>query len=702
MNTPTLRSASLASALALAFAGGFALSSPASAAPKQEAPAYENYVSFSAGTALQSGDRPAFQKALQIKKSGYGGLEDLFVTRQIDDATVLKIRARALAGNNDFLLDFNVTRDDVGYLSFGYREFRVFYDGSGAYWPPKNMLTNLYNEDLATDRGNLWFEAGYTPADAINFVFRYDLFTRDGTKDSHAYGDSGMPISAALTRGTLPTFWKLDEKRHQLTAKVFQRGDRHIWSLGARYDKGEYTNSRNMRRRALEPQDRRVTHKEGQDYDLSQFRGSYENRISDQLTVTTAAARTTIDTILSGSRIYGSQYDAVYDPVLPARQQRDEGFFDLHGESEMKQTIVTLNVLFRPTETLSLIPSARFEKIDWSNKLEFEETNVGGGPAFAAILDEVEADSNKEWKVMTQSFEVRYLGLKDWTLNATAELSKSDGELDEIRILEPGTPIQAISIDRVTDFDRTTQKLAATANWYPAPGTTLAFQYYYKARQNDYRARRDNTVSTSDRYPAYISNQDFETNDFNVRLSKRLPGGMRSVTRYDYQETLLKTQDIGLAFVETAKMKTHILSQSLSWNPKPQWYVQGSINAVWDTMKTPAFTLTGPAANVVKNSDGNYVSVSIGSGYALDDNSDLYVDYNAYSVYNSYVNNSDVSVPFGTEGTSQVISATWTRKLDSRTQLTVKYAFADRKDDTMGGLGDYDAHLLYGKIQYRF
>jgi len=689
---------------ALLLAGAVLVSLPlvGFSAAKDKEPVYENYVDFSLGTALQSGDRAGFQKDLRVKKSGFGGIDDFFYTSALNDSTTLKMRGHALAGNNDYLLDVQIDKEDLGYLKFGYKEYRIFYDGTGGYWPTNGFIAQLYDEDLSIDRGHLWFEAGYTPEDAVNFVFRYELFTREGIKDSTAWGDTGLAVSSSATRGLLPSFWRIDEKRQQIAATVSKLGQQHSWALGLRADKGDYNNSRNERRRLGEPQDRKVTHKEGQDYDLFQIRGSYENRISEQLWVTTAVARTTIDTVLSGSRVYGQNYDGIYDPAFLNRQQRDEGFYGLHGEAEMKQTIATISALFRPSEVLSIIPSARFEKIDWSNKVDFEETNFGTAPAFAPINDEVEADSNKNWKTNSQSVEVRYVGIKHWTLNAKVDISRSDGDLEESRILEPGTPLQAISIDRQTRFDQSVQKYSTTANWYPKAGTTIAVQYYFKARQNDYRNGRDNTVSTADRYPAYISNQDFETNDFNVRLSTRLSPTLRSVLRYDYQNSTIRTQDIGLDFGESAKMTTHILSESLSWNPLARLYVQGSLNVVWDTLRTPAFTLVGPAANLVKNSDANYVNLSLGSGYALDDVSDLYVDYNYYDSRNSYVNNANVTVPYGSESTTHMLAATWTRKLDQRTRLTLKYAFVDNDDVPYGEKADYTAHMLYGKVQYRF
>lgn len=700
MNTisPSSQSRRPVAALCAVLCGVAALT----AAEKKDPP-LENYIDFSAGYNLQEGDRAGFQKAQQLNKDGFGGIEALRFTKALNDTTILTLEGRALAGNNDYLFDLKITKDDLGFLKFGYKEFRVWYDGSGGYLPSRLFTMPLYDEDLYTDRANLWFEAGYTVEDRPQFNLRYDLFTREGTKDSLSWGDTGRAVSASATRGLLPSFWKIDEKRHQLSASVKQTKDNSTWSLGVRADKGDYTNSRNERRRAGETGvDRKVTQKEGQDYDLFQVRGSYENKIHERLMVTTAVARTTIDTTLSGSRIYGQDYDPLYDAAFLNRQQRDEGFYGLHGESEMKQTIGTISARYQATDKLVIVPAFRFEQIDWSNKVEFEETNFGAGPTFAPINDEVEADSEKDWKVLAESLEARYTGIKNVSLNFKAEWTKSEGELTEERIIEPGTALQAITIDRDTEFERNTQKYAATANWYARPGTTVAVQYYYKVRSNDYRAIRDNTVSSADRYPAYIANQDFETNDFNIRLSTKLGANLRSVTRYDYQISTINTQDIGLAFGESAEMTSHVIAQSLTWMPKDRWYVQGTVNLVWDTLRTPAASLTGAAGGLVKNSDANYTYGSIGAGYALDEDSDLYLDYTLSESHDSWVDNSTRTVAYGSEYTTQMASATWTRRLDRNISVSLKYAYAKNEDVPNGGYADYEAHLVYGKVQYRF
>jgi hypothetical protein len=692
--------------LALLACAGLGLATSLSAATKE--PAYENYIDLAAGYSLQSGDRAAFQRALQMRKDGFFGIEDLRYAAEINDTTSLKLRGQALAGNGDYLLDIAITKEDVGYLKFGYKQFRTYYDGSGGVWPATGQSFKIFNEDMHIDRSNLWFEVGVNRPEAPSVVLRYDYITRKGEKGSTSWADSGLLVSAANTRYIVPAFWKIDEKRHVVQGDLTKKNESYAFGLGVRLDKGDYDNARYVRRRVAEPTaDRFVTNREGQDSDLFQIRGSYAVDLNEQIKLTTAVARTKIDTILSGSRVVGANWDAAYSESYPGKQARDEGFFALPGhhlgEAEMTQTIANLSLLYRPLEHLAIVPALRFEKTEWANEVEFIETNFN--PVTVTIREDVLAESEKHWKTYNYGVEMRYTGIANMTFNARADASTSEGGLDELRVLEPGTTHEIISVSRDTELTRDTQKVAFTTNWYPRQGVTVAAQYYFKARQNDYDAIRDttpNTITSSDRYPAYIANQDIETNDFNVRLTWRLSPTFRTVTRWDYMKTTISTQDVGLPYGESMNVDQNILSESITWNPLPRWYVQANVNLTSEEMTTPAVFATATAANLVTVSNNDYVSYNVASGYALDDQSDVYVDYTSYEVTDNFVNNSAVSVPYGTLVKTDILGLTYKRQLDRRTSIQFRYAYVNSEDPAFNGKANYEANVFQAKLQYRF
>lgn len=683
------------------------LSLPSLNAADQE-PAYENYIDLSTGYSLQQGDRAGFQRGTQMRKDGYLGIEDLRYTREIDDTTSLKLRGKALAGNGDYLLDLVINKDEVGFLKFGFKQFRTYYDGSGGVWPSTGQSFTIFDEAQHIDRSNLWFEAGLNRPDQPSFVLRYDYLTRKGEKPSSSWSDSGLPVSAAATRYIIPAFWEIDEKRHVVQGDVAKHGEKTAWNVGLRFDKGEYDNSRKIRRRVAEPTaDRYVTNREGQEFDIFQIRGSYLVDITEQIKLTTAVSRTKIDTTLSGSRVVGANWDAAYSDNYPGKQARDEGYFALPGQdlgkSEMTQTIANISLMYRPLEHLTIVPSLRFEKTEWDNEVEFVETNFN--PVTVTIREDVLAESKKDWKTYNYGVGLRYTGVQNLTFNVRADLSSSEGNLDETRILEPGLPAQTISVDRDSELERTTQKFSFTTNWYPRHGVTVAAQYYYRARQNDYRAIRDttpNTVTSSDRYPAYVSNQDFETNDFNVRLTWRISPTFRTVTRYDYMTTKINSQEVGLPFGESMTTDQNIVSESITWNPAARWFIQGNVSLTSEELTSPAVFATGTAANLVTKSNNDYVSYNLSTGYAVDDQTDLLVDYTSYEVTDNFIDNSAVSTPYGTLVKTDIVGVTYKRQLDRRTSLQLRYAYVNSEDPAFNGKADYKANVVQAKLQYRF
>lgn len=675
-----------------------------------------NYIDLSVGTAQQNGDRANFQKLMQQNKNGFGGIEDFRFSTNVDKNTVFIAKGSIMGGNADVNVDLRLEREDVGHFAMGYNSFRTWYDGSGGYFSPNNLyIGGIFDPILHLDRTDLWFEAKLALPDRPLVLVRYDHMTREGSKDSTSWGESNFPPTALGGRYIAPSLWKIDEKRDIITATVSHDTGNTSWQVGGRVEKTEQDNRRYVRRRAYESVgDRSITHREGGESDMHNVYGSVNHKFTETLSLGAGVSRTKFDTTLDGSRIVSSGFDAAFDPNFSRRQQRDEGFFEVLGETEMKQTIATLNVVYRPNADWTIVPAIRAEKIEWTNVSEFLETNVENfgttaAPNLVFTGEWLEGLSQKEWKTFGQSIEARYTGMKDWVMIFRGENSNADGYLEEERIAAHGMALPSVLqlsratptlIDRETDTKRDVQKISATANWYPRADLNLGFQYYFKARMNDYDSIRDSQNTAADRYPAYITDQDFETNDVNVRVSWRAMPGLRFVTRYDYQETKVKTQDIGLPMGESANMKTNILSESVSYQPLNRWYIQANLNWVKDTLDTPAQQATGAAADIVLQTKSNYVNLGLNSGYALDDKTDLYGDFSLYSGKN-FVDNALRTVAYGNSSMETQTGLTLVHRANSNTTYTFRYAYVDN-DDTANRFNSFNAHMVYAKVQYRF
>ena len=649
-------------------------------------------ITLSGGSAIvnNKGDRPAYQQLEQHSRQGFVGIEDYSLVREAKDS-VFKFDARILPGDEDYRLKLRYEKNERYYVDAGYEQFRVWYDGSAGYFTPKNLSFRLYDEELTLDRSRLWLEAGFFTENQTLIRFRYDYRARSGNKDSSMWGDTTVPAPYGA-RNIVPTLYELNEETNTVSVDVGNdTQESQKWNVGARYSETKLDNKRFTRRQpGSSTADRIVTTKDETKTDLFAAHGYYLRKVNEQLTISGGALITKLDTVLAGSRIYGQSYDPVYDPAYVRRQQRDEGFYGLEGSGDIKQTVLNLNAVYTPKKDWTIRPSVRFEDRREETISEFVEINTGPAPAVAPILESLEGENNKGWHEFTESVEVRYTGKPNWTFSTAGEWVQGSGNLEE-SLGEPG----ALTIDRQSDLSRNFQKYSVSANWYAKPGLTFAAQYYYKLRTNDYDILRDSAPTTGgDRYPAYIIDQDFETHDMNVRMSWRATSKLSLVSRYDHQESKINNVQAGLGPKQSADASSDIISQSVTFSPTARLYLTGSVNVTYDQLKTPAYPF-------VQQGDNNYINGSLGGGYVVSQKDDLYADYSWFNASNFY-DNSATSLPYGLSQRQQAASLTWVRRQSESLIYTFKYGYITNRDTTFGGMNDFNAHVLYAKVQLHF
>ena len=146
--------------------------------------------------------------------------------------------------------------------------------------------------------------------------------------------------------------------------------------------------------------------------------------------------------------------------------------------------------------------------------------------------------------------------------------------------------------------------------------------------------------------------------------------------------------------IQDGILTRQVITQSATWNPTARLFLTGVVNLTYDQLSVPPHRLT-------MHSDNNYTSASLGAGYALGKVTDLYLDLNHYRADN-YTDNPAVTLPLNAGQKTQSAFITWVRRHSDRVVYTLKYGYALNRDGTFGGLNDFDAHVFYGKVQYKF
>lgn len=652
--------------------------------------AYSNWIDLGVGGFFTSGNKAQFQHQHQTSGGLFGGIEDFHYQGNVAKDTTLSIDGHALFDNEDYSLHLGLVKEKVGYLRFSYDEFRTWYNGDGGFFPPSDTFYPLSGDALELDRGQIIFEGGLTLDNAPKITFRYTHTFREGEKDSSIWGPA-HPEGGTLLRGISPSFYDINEHSDSFQLDASHHIKATDLGLGFSYEAGKLDDALNISEFPGEVIQQRITDRQGTSYDLFSVHGYSETWIKKNLLLSSGLSYSDLDNNFTGSRIYGSDFDVGYIPSA----QNGFGYYNLIGSSRMHEYVMDLNLMYKPTEHLSIVPSVRAQKEDINADSSGLET-LGDNPStpFSANNDEGVLD-------VRERLDLNYNAIANWAFYARGELTEGNGNLDEYGGLVPINGIGILPVQEQMDNHRFFQKYSLGARWYPQRGVVLDAGAYYKLDRYDYNFPLDSTANDSfTRYPAYLVLQDFETYDGNVRLTLRPWQNITLVSRYEYQLSTVHTAPdpvAGLPDVESSRMVSHIIAQDVSWAPWSRLYLQAGLNYVLSSTKTPG----SEVIQGILESENNYWTLNFSTGLTIDDKTDLKVSY-FYYLADNYQNDSLIGMPFGVGGQEHAVTATLTRRIRKNISVSLRYGFFSYTDTTSGGNNNFDAHMIYSSIRYRF
>jgi hypothetical protein len=679
---------------------------------------YNNWIELGIGGVITSGDRAQFEQEHRLPgDQPYGGIQGLHYEHTFGKDTTLTVDGHAIWDTNDYDIQVQLSKAKLGYIKAGFTEFRSWYDGNGGFFPHDGgtFFPPAFPE-MHIDRGDAWVELGLRVPNWPEITIRYEHEFRDGQKDSTVWGDTTLTgLAVNPTKKIVPSFRDIDEKRDIFSFEASKTFGNTDVLLGMRYEHNTDDDSLNMERNAgqvgVVPSGQRfVTQRQKDDVELFSGHGITETRFSDSLWFTAGYSYTTLTNDLSGSRIFGTSFDSAFGEPVPTLGNRDHAFIDLSGMAQIKENLFNANLFWMPLESLTILTGFRYthENLDTDSTFLAEEpvpntppftpTNPAHGlhygppePGFGERI--------ADYDLFAQRLELRYTGIKDWLFWAEGDWEEEYGHVNENQNIDEDVPL-----DKNTDS--LGQKYTFGANWYPMMRLTLSGQYYHQIA-----SYHDDIITAS--FPRLI-NQDWNTDDFNVRITFRpkVPvwlGTLALVTRYDFQHVAIDGQwevfSDGelLAELQTGEIKRNIITESLNWNPVARFYLQANFSYTLNQTDTPAnnIDLVPNTSPTVTNFRNDYWTVSSAAGYIIDDKTDFSTDFSFYCA-NDHFKNAGVAVPYGMGATEYTASATITRQLTKQMRLLLRYGYFNYRDVTSGGHDNYRAHSIYSSLQVRF
>jgi hypothetical protein len=659
---------------------------------------YNNWVTLGVGsTFVTDGDKAQFEHQKHTTAGPYGGVQDFYWQQFVRKRGLFTADGHAMAGNDNYDIRLNLSDPNLGYLSGGFTQFRTWYDGNGGFFPQNDQWFSLYDNELHIDRGSIWVEAGVTLPDKPSLTLRFEHDYRKGEMDSTSWGDNDTGTGGAPPdRKIVPTFQDIDETRDILTADVKDKIGNTDAGMGLRYEIDRSDDSLNMNFDPATPTaNRYVTQQNDEQDDIFNAHGSTVTRFDKMVTFSVGGEFTTIDTDLSGSRIYGPGYGSPYSATYANSQNRDEGFTGLTGGGNTKEYVANMNLMIAAITNLVFVPALRVEYQggDLSDNYSENDVTATGGTATSTPT----SAANNNWYLdVAESLEARYTGFRNWSFYAKGEWSQDSGN----EMWNETTAIITPLLNQ--DWNMLGQKYTVGANWYPLYRLNFSAQYYHQIHDYDYN---NNLTDMPTTYPGYLQKEGFTVDDMNIRATWRILNALSAVTRYDFQYSTVDTTSIPDAGVQagevqSANITSHIISENISWTPLSRLYVQVGGSYVLNRLDTPVLDWMS-ANQIVLNSASDYWTIDTTAGYALDEKTDLQLQYSYYRA-DDYVNNSASSQPYGAGDEQHSVTATITRRISKALQVSLKCGFFTNRDDTSGGLNNYDAQLVYANMQYRF
>lgn len=690
-------------------------SAKATTAPAETAAPLTNWIGFTIGGAIVNGDDAGFMSRAQQNDGFYGGIESMQYSKALNDSTTLTLDGHALPGLEDYEVNLDLTKTDLGYIKAGYKQFRTWYDATGGYLTGANSYAIPFDDDQSIDRGELYFEAGLRMEHVPEITFLYKHSFRDGNKDSTCWGDN--PQNPAFKM--VPALWDIDEESDLFELDITHTLGNTDLALGFSYEHDSYTDSRYTprysRNSAVTPNTygvENITMTEKTSTDMVAGNFSSVTRFNDKAWLTFAfAVNNTNSDFNGGSRLYAQ-------PRWGPTGSRDYSYDGLDGGSNMNQVIANLNFMWSPIADLTITPSFRYEHESTDITSNFRAFIDGGQNASNVFWNgEQSYDSNSDLDSTVGALDIRYSGLSNLVLYAKGQwgyedetIKRQDNIYDEDLI--PGSEWLK------SDIEVHEQEYVLGVNWYAMRNLSFSLQGFHSERDQsfDHSAGNQAKVNTAagrllpggaNNLRPIMDEHNVDVDDINFRITWRPLGNLSLVTRYDYRNTEYDNRGIIwlappappkdiLGNVQSGETTSNILSECITWSPMARLYVQGTASWIWSQTDTD---FTG-----ITDSDNDYFSGSLTAGYAIDDKTDLTGSFTYYGASNYTV--APASMGYGLNTQEYGASLTLTRVLTENMVWNLRYAFitsqTDDGGDQTGGYNDFTAQMISTGLQIRF
>lgn len=624
------------------------------------------------------GNENKFREGWWIKDGWTGGLEDATYHQKFGKAWQLNLEGRAIFDEEDYKVRLEIVNPDVGFVRAGFTEFRSYDDDVGGFFRGLTPSSFDLDRDLFLRHGDFFFETGLTLPNLPKLTLGVERQFRDGQKSLLEWGAVTQGIT---TRNIFPSYKDIDETVDILKVEI----EHDIKSVHLadqfRFEQYNDTTKRyDASTNLVAAAGKTVTVRE--DYNHDEFYNAFrmDQHVNDKVYWSLGYLFTT----LNGNG--GLSLD-----TQPFNAPFDRNWITRAIDVEVDSHVVNLNTMFGPFAGFSITAGVQAEMTDNRGFTDAVLFEVAGGGATNGPQALIHSSDNK--RSLEETLGLRYTKIPFTTLYAEARLNEQQLDLDERETLN-ALP----DFTRQTDTDVFRQNYSVGFNTAPIPRVTLAGRYRHSIYENDY----EHTVDTVAGYPAFITGQDFITDEVMGKLTLRPCRYFNVAFRYQLLATDIRTDTASIPLLApggeltAGNFDASIYTVSATVTPISRLYVTGLFS--FEDTRTAAFANGNPA---VIDYVGNVYTIMGAAGYALDKKTDLNVEY-TYSRSDNFTDNSADGLPLGLDYQRHGLLVGLSRRISSHVIARLRYGYYEYSETSNGGISDYIAHLGTASCIVRF
>ena len=624
------------------------------------------------------GDREKFREDQWGRDGWSGGVEEATYHQAFGKDWTLDLKGLGIYDEDDYKLRLDLTKKDVGFVHAGFTEYRQYFDRTGGFFRSFAPSSFELGHNLGMKIGDIFFDVGLTLPGLPKLVLGYERQFKDGDKSLLEWG--GV-TQGTETRKIFPSFKNVDE-----TVDIFKVSLDHDIKNVHLADQFRYEWYRNDTRREdtsvnlNTSASQTVTVRE--EYHHDDFYNAFrmDSHLNDKVYWSLGYLFNT----LNGG---GDLSVVTPPPVGPFDKNWATQALDVQLDSH----VANLNTMFGPFAGLVINAGLQAEKTDTHGFTDALLT-AGVSPATTNLLH-----SSEDQKSLEETLGLRYTKIPYTTLYAEGRWTEQQIDLEESET-ENGSTSLGDAFARDTDTDIFRQDYRVGFNTSPLRRLSLAGRYRHAIYRNDY----DNEVDTEAGYPAFITAQNFTSDEVMGKLTLRPCSRFTAAFTYQLVATDIETSEAGVPLLvpkgtkRSGNYDASIYSVSATVTPISRLYLTGLFS--FQDTRTVAFDNQNPSVIAYR---GNVYTVVGTAGYALDGKTDLNVEY-TYSRSDNFTDNSAAGLPLGIDNQRHGLIVGLQRKLTDHIIGRLRYGWYEYSERSNGGIDNYIAHLASASCTVRF